>query len=307
MIDKYKQAFQDEAREILLELESSLLELHERPSDTELVGRSFRALHTIKGSGAMFGFDQISAFTHHVENAFDQVRNGRMAATPELISLALASVDQIKGMLDEAAGEGSVDAATSVEILTKLRALTGTPQPQTAKPANTTPVNTPIPITGEAREWLLSFRPAPDLLRNGANPLVLFRELRQMGNLQIRADLTAMPALNEIDPQRCYLSWELVLTTAVSAEAIRDVFIFVEDNCELAIRPATPLPQAAASPAIAPPLERRSSEGRRGSARSARRAGRPARNGSSAAYGNRRPQRRSRHSDRRRGSRKPDR
>ncbi|HLJ16076.1 MAG TPA: chemotaxis protein CheA [Bryobacteraceae bacterium] len=265
MIDKYKQAFQDEAREILLELESSLLELHERPDDAELVGRSFRALHTIKGSGAMFGFDQISAFTHHVENAFDQVRNRRLAASPELISLALASVDQIKAMLDEAAGQGTVDATAVAEILAKLRALTGTAEAQPAKPANASPMNAPVPVKGEAREWRVRFSPGPDLLRNGANPLVLFRELRQMGSLQVRANLTAIPALPELDPQRCYISWELLLTTSASVEGIRDVFIFVEDNCELAIEPATPLPQTAASPEIAQPAERRSSQGRRGS------------------------------------------
>lgn len=59
-IDKYKQAFQEEAREILVELESSLLELNENRGDKELVARAFRALHTIKGSGAMFGFDELA-------------------------------------------------------------------------------------------------------------------------------------------------------------------------------------------------------------------------------------------------------
>jgi len=77
-IDKYKQAFQEEAREILVELESTLLELNQRPEDGELVGKTFRALHTIKGSGAMFGFDEVAAFTHDLENAFDRVRNGRI-------------------------------------------------------------------------------------------------------------------------------------------------------------------------------------------------------------------------------------
>ena len=111
MIDKYKQAFQEEAREILVELESCLLELNENREDKELVGRAFRALHTIKGSGAMFGFDDIAAFTHHVENAFDEVRNGRLGATPDLISISLAAVDQIKLMLDEAAGQATRNPA----------------------------------------------------------------------------------------------------------------------------------------------------------------------------------------------------
>ena len=105
-IDKYKQAFQEEAREILVELEAALLELNENRGDKELVGRAFRALHTIKGSGAMFGFDELAAFTHKLENAFDEVRNGRLSVTSELVDLSLAALDQIKAMLEESAGRG---------------------------------------------------------------------------------------------------------------------------------------------------------------------------------------------------------
>src|SRR5215475_7087583 len=89
--DKYREAFREEAREVIVELESALLELNDRPADLELVGRAFRALHTIKGSGAMFGFDEIAKFTHHVESAFDKLRNGQLAATSDLINLSLAA------------------------------------------------------------------------------------------------------------------------------------------------------------------------------------------------------------------------
>jgi two-component system chemotaxis sensor kinase CheA len=80
----FKQSFREEAREILVDLEAALLELNENPADLELVGRIFRGLHTIKGSGAMFGFDQLAAFTHNLETAFDEVRNGRLAVGTEL-------------------------------------------------------------------------------------------------------------------------------------------------------------------------------------------------------------------------------
>ena len=133
MIDKYKQAFQEEAQEILGELESTLLELNEKREDTELVGRAFRALHTIKGSGAMFGFDDISAFTHHIENAFDLVRNGRIVASSNLISLSLGAVDQIKSMLAAASGNAATDPAAAALILAKLRDLTGKPAGATAE------------------------------------------------------------------------------------------------------------------------------------------------------------------------------
>ncbi|MGD0907589.1 MAG: chemotaxis protein CheA [Candidatus Acidiferrales bacterium] len=268
MIDKFKQAFQEEAREILLELESALLELNERQGDTELVGRSFRALHTIKGSGSMFGFDEIASFTHHIENAFDQVRNGRLGASTDLISLSLAAVDQIKAMLDQAAGQGNADPAASAQILAKLHTLTGGSKTAHVKEATVLPDAPVESAAGSARDWHLRLSPKSDMLRNGANPQILFRELRQMGKLRVTAETSAIPALGEMDPQRCYVVWDIVLTAAVTAEAIRDVFIFVEDSCDLAVDAVVARiaqPQAADVPTPAPRVERSSSRGRRAS------------------------------------------
>jgi two-component system chemotaxis sensor kinase CheA len=263
MIDKYKQAFREEAREILLDLEAALLDLNDHRDDTELVGRAFRALHTIKGSGAMFGFDAIATFTHDIENAFDQIRNGRLRATPDLISLSLAAVDQIKAMLDEASGQDSGSAATTAQILAKLRVLTGASEaPVHALPAAA--VTCAAAIAGTTHEWHIRFRPGADLLRTGANPLLLLRELRQLGTLQVKADTSAIPAIGEIDPERCYIAWDMVLTTPAEADAIRDVFIFVEDSCELAVEPA-PSSSPGTEPAPTAPPERGVGDGRRSS------------------------------------------
>jgi two-component system chemotaxis sensor kinase CheA len=274
MIDKYKQAFQEEARESLVQLESVLLELSKTPRDGELVGQAFRALHTIKGSGMMFGFDEVAAFTHHIETAFDAVRSGRLNATADLINLALSAIDQIKAMLDQAAGRGTADAAVSEHILGKLRELTGTPLAQVA--AEPIPVSAaPAQTAGEAiaRDWHICFQPGPDLLRSGANPLLLLRELRQLGSVRVTASTGAIPSLTELDPDQCYVSWDITLTTTAAVDEIHDVFIFVEDSCALSIKPAsgsseTPVaaitPGAPAAPERAkpkyPPWGRRASD-----------------------------------------------
>src|SRR5580698_3339124 len=109
MTDRLKLAFMEEARELLSELEAALLELDQARGDLEVVGRAFRALHTIKGSGAMFGFDEIASFTHNLETAFERLRNGQLTATAELINLTLAACDQIRAMLDESEGNGIAD------------------------------------------------------------------------------------------------------------------------------------------------------------------------------------------------------
>jgi two-component system chemotaxis sensor kinase CheA len=260
MTDKYKQAFREEAREILVDLESALLDLNEKRDDTELVGRAFRALHTIKGSGAMFGFDAIAAFTHDIENAFDQVRNGRLRASSDLISLSLAAVDQIKIMLDETDGPGNGSAGSTAQILAKLRALTGDREaPVKPAPAAATPG--PPAASGATSEWRISFRPGADLLRHGANPLLLLRELRHLGTLLVKADTSSVPALGALDPECCYIAWDMTLTTAAGADEIRDVFIFVEGTCELSLEQVGASPDGEAAPAA--PVVKSSGEGRR--------------------------------------------
>ena len=253
MIDQYQQAFQEEAREILIELESSLLELNDSPGEPELVARVFRALHTIKGSGAMFGFDELASFTHHLENAFDQVRNHRLPATSELISLALSAADHIKAMLDEAAGHGCADAAAAAGILARLGQLTGASAEPCSNPKKQTEATRapaqPVP-TEESRAWHIRFCPGPELLRYGANPVLLFRELRLLGALEIKADTSAVPPLSELEPERCYIAWDMVLTTSAGRDKIRDVFIFVEDSCELTVEPEAVAVSATASPAM---------------------------------------------------------
>ena len=115
--DQFKQSFREEAREILVDLEAALLELNENAGDRELVGRVFRGLHTIKGSGAMFGFEDLATFTHNLETAFDDVRNGRLEINSELIDLTLAALDQIKAMLEEGGGGAALaDPAACAEI-----------------------------------------------------------------------------------------------------------------------------------------------------------------------------------------------
>ena len=241
--DQFKQSFREEAREIVVDLEAALLELNENRADMELIGRVFRALHTIKGSGSMFGFEELAAFTHNLETAFDQVRNGKLAINSELIDLTLAALDQIRAMVEENP-EAPADRAACSSILSSVRKLAHLEDSVTALQA-ASPANPDVapesPLADSAlalREWHVRFAPGPELMLNGANPFLLVRELRQLGGLSIRVVMADVPPLRELNPERCYISWEMVLATSLGREAIRDVFIFVEDNCELVIAPA---------------------------------------------------------------------
>jgi len=248
-IEVFKQSFREEAREIAIDLEATLLELNENHGDQELLSRAFRGLHTIKGSGAMFGFEALAAFTHDLETAFDGVRNGKIRIDGGLIDLTLTALDEIKAMLEETCEEPEA-AHRRGELLKKVGLLTGIRKSAKPEPAQAETNSSQGPV----HTWQIRFCPGPEFLLNGSNPLLLLQELRQLGGLSVQALLEAIPALADLQPDHCYLAWEMVLTGQVTADAIRDVFIFVEDACELEIVAATnPYKEKNSEVAEAPP------------------------------------------------------
>jgi len=233
MIDQFKQTFKDEAYEHLAELESSLLELEESPDDAELVGRVFRSMHTIKGSGAMFGFDEIAHFTHEVETVFDLVRNAKLAVSGDLVNLSLKARDRIRAMLD--ADGSDDDLAATKELVSAFRRLADIGE---AAPLRTSPYTIGTDMEGDQGNkvtYRIRFKPLPGIFKSGTNPIALLNELRELGMCTVVAQMTDVPQLSAIDPDSCYLFWDVILTTQKGQDAIHDVFIFVEDDCDLKI------------------------------------------------------------------------
>ncbi len=239
MTDRHREIYRDEAYEILAELESSLLTLETAPDDAETVDRVFRAMHTIKGSGAMFGFDDIASFTHEVETVFDMVRRGELAVTGELIDLTLKARDRIKAMLDGDADSDS-DRANAAAIIASLRALVpggSLKAPAGALAASPTGKDPSRDQAADdaARTYRIRFRPPKDVFLRGVSPAALLNELRGMGECTVVAETDAIPLLDDLNPERCYTYWDLLLNTHRKTDAVKDVFIFVEDGSELSI------------------------------------------------------------------------
>lgn len=237
MMEEAIATYREEAGELLAELETSLLDLEETPDDSDLINRVFRAMHTIKGSGAMFGFDEIAAFTHEVETVFDMVRNGKMTVTKRLLDLTLKSRDHILYLLNAPVGE-DIDRAAGDEIIVGLRQLVPHDDlPQ--KGSDAVPV-IELPELSEqelAQEstWRIRFRPAPNILMCGTNPISLINELRSLGTSHVVAQFDEIPVLDDLAGENCYIYWDIILTTSRGEDAIRDVFIFVEDDCDIRI------------------------------------------------------------------------
>jgi two-component system chemotaxis sensor kinase CheA len=215
------ETFRLEAQDLLEQLEQDLLDLERAPDDASLVNSIFRSLHTLKGSGAMFGFDAAAAFTHHVESAFDQIRKGFLTPSHELVAVALEAKDHIRILIESEQPEAEDGDA----ILVRLReAIDGA--------APTQP--------GGSVNWRIRFRLPENAIVTGVNPLGLLDELRELGPCTVVAQTDELPLLDELDPTSCRLSWNVLLSTEQPREAIEQVFIFVLDEMELQIEPAPP-------------------------------------------------------------------
>ena len=234
MIEQHIATYREEAGELLAELETSLLELEETPEDSDLIGRVFRAMHTIKGSGAMFGFDEIAAFTHEVETVFDLVRNGKLAVSKQLLNLTLRARDNIKAMLDASVTGEVLDRCEGEAIIAGLRQLVPTAATGEPAPTEQAAIASGEP-EGEQQIWRIRFKPHPEIFLCGSNPIALLGELRELGTSHVVAHMAAIPPLNDLNPEHCYIYWDIILTTSRGIDAIKDVFIFVEDDCELKI------------------------------------------------------------------------
>ncbi len=230
--DMTTQVFKEEAFELLGELETSLLELEDVPDDMDLINRVFRALHTIKGSGSMFGFDAIAGFTHHVETTFDMVRNGDLPITKKLLTLALSSRDYIYTLLESSSGEG--DPAIGETILEGLRAIAqgDSIQEDLEEIAeNEVPEEASIVMKDEGDsniQWenlykiTINSDAADDISVEALSPL--YDELRRVGEIQLEVAFTDY----ENDSAHSGVWWEILLLSNSDSSSVEEIFFFTD-------------------------------------------------------------------------------
>lgn len=243
---EYAEVFREEAVELLQELEASLLELEKNPLDLKLVSRVFRAMHTIKGSGAMFGFDDIAGFTHHVETVLDKVRDGQVPVSKELIDLTLSSRDHILALLDAASGTGEADAAEGERIINSLKALVSgggaaeSPAPPVAAQTQTElqqPEEGSADHTkGKLTHFRIHIEPTAAFFEGGSTVEQLLEELRNLGECTVFLHEKEAGAVAEKDQQNRGGIWEILLTTDKGVDAVHDTLIFAESSCLVSVK-----------------------------------------------------------------------
>jgi len=228
-----REVFRQEATDLLIELEAALLALESDVANEDAINRVFRAMHTLKGSGATSGFADLSDFVHHVEDVYNAAREGRLRLDSRMIDLTLKITDAVTRYLDAPAADAGAVLAAAQDTLTALR--TCLPKRSTETVASVAPAPGP---TG----WKIRFQPEPNFFQSGSDPALFLDDLRTLGPCDIRAVTAGLPALAAMDPELSYLAWEIDLATPVAQSAVRDVFTFVTDECKLELSPHAAAP-----------------------------------------------------------------
>ncbi|HRW63455.1 MAG TPA: chemotaxis protein CheA [Bacteroidales bacterium] len=231
-MDKFRLKFIEEATDNLNDLEDALLIIENDTENKELVERIFRAMHSLKGGGAMFGFTQLSEFTHNLENLYDLVREGKKKITRRLLDVTLASVDHMKTLISEENLETPEIKTIHTDLSLQIRKLIEDDSVQTKEITKT---ESTAKSNNKLKTYYIYFEPNQDIFGDGTNPLFLVDELHTLGNCRVFAHLNKVPDIDKMDVTRCYTYWEILLATDEDVNAITDVFIFVEDQCKLEI------------------------------------------------------------------------
>lgn len=223
----------EEAEDLFKKMEESLLLLEKSPDDSEvLVADVFRSMHTLKGSSGMFGSVNVADFVHNLETVYDQVRSGKARLTREIIECTFQSLDHLKKIvLDPELNDSNnkkLHESLSQDVLNLLSNIEKTPE---------------LPTTIKADDkvtYHIHFKPHKSIFQNGTNPLLLIDELSDLGKNRIFPYFEEELIGDTFNPVNSYAGWNIALTKEQGVDAIRDVFIFVDDDALIEINEVSP-------------------------------------------------------------------
>ena len=244
-MDELSSVYIQECREQLAEMEAGLLRLEQVPDDNDNINGIFRAAHTIKGGAGVIECHFIEHFTHRVENLLDALRNGDIAVSSPLATLLFECCDHMGSLVDVLAAQlPEPDAsllAVGDALSVRLDAVLGaTPDGG----ANLTVHDNAGDVESSGGgvvnndSWHISVRFGPNVMRGGTDPLSFVRYLGNLGEIiGIETITDAIPLAADMDPESCYIGFEIRLQAKVSKADIERVFDFVSDECDLRILP----------------------------------------------------------------------
>lgn len=237
--EQFQKKFIEEASDLVNDLEKALLVLSNNFKDKAIIEQIFRVMHSLKGGSSMFGFTKIDTYTHKLESIYDHVRNERLEITDELLDITLASVDHIRKLLAEGNNLSPKTLQENEELTKKITKIAEIPgvviQEQKAQIVEIKEPEKVVSSQTEGSLYYIFLRPNEDIFADGTNLLYLLDELHSLGPCIIAPHIKKIPDLETIEVSKCYSSWDIFLVTPSQVDAIIDVFIFIDDKCDIEI------------------------------------------------------------------------
>lgn len=234
-LSQFHAIFFEECSEGIEAMESGLLNLEDGQSDAETINTIFRAAHSIKGGAGTFGFNDLAEFTHGMESMLDEMREGRRPITRDAVSLLLESVDCLRELVLCCKDNQEIDSDAIANLKQRLVSLPAEESESDNKSTSSIEAESQTSTAG----WCVSFHPYKNLFYSGNDPLRLLRELHGLGELEVKVDVSGLPDFAELDPEKSYLGWEILLKGDASKEQVSEVFAWVEGDCKLEIKART--------------------------------------------------------------------
>jgi two-component system chemotaxis sensor kinase CheA len=260
-LDDFKATYFDECSELLTELEEQFAAIEAGERDADRLNAVFRAIHSIKGGAGAFGFSGLVGFAHAYETLLDYVRDGRVELVDDVVALCIRANDIVADHVNAAQTGEELPADYGLEEKERFDALArgeraGSDDDEGGEPMDDFDIEfVPVMVNlegeapGEADDvfdappmqiepghWEIRFTPHRALYARANDPLLLFRELAVLGDMHVRALLEDIPPLSDFEPFATYCSWEITLVSpTLTEEMIREVFEFVEGDCEIVI------------------------------------------------------------------------
>jgi two-component system, chemotaxis family, sensor kinase CheA len=242
--DDYLQTFVVECKELLEQMEESLLVIEQDPTNPDIINAIFRAAHTIKGSAGLFGLEFIVEFTHTAESVLDRARSGEIVINANLTALFIAVHDHLVTLVG-CVVDGITPSSETIEfgkrLTSQLEVYLGKEIKEVSFPPAQKSNVREQSNTGEqvgADHWHLSLRFGVDVFRNGMDPFSFVRHLSKLGTVvQLVTIIDTIPSAEEMDPESCYLGFEISFRSEASKADIDNVFNFVRSDCDIHILP----------------------------------------------------------------------
>lgn len=219
--------FVEEARQLIESLENASLELETDPDNAELAAESFRFLHTLKGAAAMYGFDRAAEVAHEVETVFDSIRKQQVPVPGSVTEMALMACDVLGQLITPAGLEPDAFAAEVLALRSLIAELGETDIAATPARRATDAQQGDRQKLGVAATYLVRLHPAADIFCRGVDLSAVIAEIAALGESVVHLDASAVPVIEDIDPEQCYMQATVDVRTDAGLGAIEEALIFL--------------------------------------------------------------------------------